>query len=165
MFQTKRCREIRNTYSMFTFLCRKSCRLWDTWEKNVQPDRSQMTVRRMRIVCWINKATNTQSECVIRIAVSFQQWLHSRTSLLRYTYVAGLVLVQMGPTCASTSPCLSRQYRLLAWWWARDTVYSQYTSLELAARYFRGESVSFFHLLPYHFSNSRTDFARFSTLC
>ena len=31
---------------------------------------------RMRITCWIPKATNTHSEHVIRIPFPLQQWLH-----------------------------------------------------------------------------------------
>jgi len=41
-----------------------------------------MTEWRMRIACWIAKATNTHSECVIFIALSLQQCLHERTSML-----------------------------------------------------------------------------------
>jgi hypothetical protein len=38
-------------------------------EQNVvQPDTPQMTIWRMRIACWIPKATNTHSEYVIFIA-------------------------------------------------------------------------------------------------
>ena len=47
-----------------------------------------MTVYRLRIACWISKATNTRSECVILIALPLQQWLHERATLLRYTYIA-----------------------------------------------------------------------------
>jgi hypothetical protein len=50
------------------------------------------TIRRMRIACWIPKATNTHSEYVILIVVPLQQWLHERASMLRYTYIACLVL-------------------------------------------------------------------------
>jgi hypothetical protein len=35
------------------------------WKNNVQPDRPQMTIRRMRIACWIPNATNTHQEYVI----------------------------------------------------------------------------------------------------
>jgi hypothetical protein len=51
-----------------------------------------MTMWRMRITCWIPMATNTRSVCVILIAFPLQQWLHERASILRYTYVACLVL-------------------------------------------------------------------------
>ena len=38
------------------------------WKNTVQPDRSQMKIRRIRIACWILKATDTHSEYVIIIA-------------------------------------------------------------------------------------------------
>jgi hypothetical protein len=37
------------------------------------------TIRRMRFVCWITKATDTDSEYVILIAVPRQQWLRERS--------------------------------------------------------------------------------------
>ena len=46
----------------------------------------------MRIACWITKATQTHSECVILIAFPLQEWLHEHTCMLRYTYIACLVL-------------------------------------------------------------------------
>ena len=45
-----------------------------------------MTVWRMRVACWIPKATETHSGCVITIAFPLQQRLHERASVLRYTY-------------------------------------------------------------------------------
>ena len=45
---------------------------------------------RLRIACWITKATQVHSEYVTLIAFPLQQWLHERASLLRYTYVACL---------------------------------------------------------------------------
>jgi hypothetical protein len=53
-----------------------------------------MTVLRMRIGCWLFKATNTRSEKVTMIALPLQQWLHKRASLLRYTYIACLALIE-----------------------------------------------------------------------
>jgi len=38
-----------------------------------EPDRPQMTMWRMRIACWITKATDTYSEYVILIAVTLRQ--------------------------------------------------------------------------------------------
>ena len=48
-----------------------------------------MTVRRMRIACWIPKATNTHthSEYVMLIAFPVQLCLQERVSTLRYTYI------------------------------------------------------------------------------
>ena len=61
------------------------------WENTVEPGRPQMTIWRMRITCWIPKATNTHSEYVILITFPLQQWLQERPSMLRYTYIACLV--------------------------------------------------------------------------
>jgi hypothetical protein len=71
---------------------RNSYRVWDN-VKNiyiVDPDRPQLTIRRMRISCWIPKATNTHSQYAILITLPLQQWLHERASMLRYTYTVCL---------------------------------------------------------------------------
>ena len=47
-----------------------------------------MTIWPMCIQCWIPKTTNTHSQYVIIIAFPLQQWLHERSSMLRYTYIA-----------------------------------------------------------------------------
>jgi len=60
-------------------------------KNTVEPDRSQMTIRRMRIAFWISKATNIHSEYVIIIPFPLQQWLYERVSMLRYMYTACLV--------------------------------------------------------------------------
>jgi len=57
----------------------------------VEPDRPQMTIWRMRIACWIPKATNTHSQYVILIVFPLQQWLKEGAVVLRYTYFACLV--------------------------------------------------------------------------
>jgi hypothetical protein len=49
-------------------------------------------IRRMRIACWITKATDRHSEYVILIAFRRQQWLRERASMLRYTYIVCLVI-------------------------------------------------------------------------
>jgi len=51
-----------------------------------------MTIWRMRIACSIPKATNTHSKNVILIDFPPQRWLHKRASVLRYTYIACLVI-------------------------------------------------------------------------
>jgi len=53
----------------------------------VQPVRPQAIIRRMRIACWISKATNTHSQYAKRIAPPLQQCLHERALVLRYTYI------------------------------------------------------------------------------
>ena len=38
--------------------------------------------RRMRSACWVTKATNTLTNCVILIAFPQQHWLRERASIL-----------------------------------------------------------------------------------
>jgi hypothetical protein len=52
-----------------------------------------MTIWRIHISCWVPKATNTHSGCVVIIDFQLQQWLNELASLLRYTYFACLVAI------------------------------------------------------------------------
>jgi len=52
-----------------------------------------MTIWRMRIACWMMKATGTRSKYVLPIASPRQQWLHERASLLRLYVHTNTVLV------------------------------------------------------------------------
>jgi len=54
------------------------------WKNTVEQDWPQMTIRRVRIACWIPKATDTHSEYIIVITFPLQQWLHERVSVLRW---------------------------------------------------------------------------------
>ena len=47
------------------------------WKNIVESDRPQIRVWRMRIACWIPKATNALSEYLFCIAFPLQQWLHA----------------------------------------------------------------------------------------
>jgi hypothetical protein len=49
----------------------------------VQADRPQVTIWRMRIACWITKATDTHVEYVLLIAFGRQRRLRERASALR----------------------------------------------------------------------------------
>ena len=62
------------------------------YKKAVQPDRPQMAIRRKRAECWLPQTTNTHSEYVIIIVFPMQQWLQERASVLRYAYIADIVL-------------------------------------------------------------------------
>ena len=64
------------------------------WTNIVQSSKPQMRVRRMRIACWIPKATNTHSDYVILIAFPVQQFLQERASMLHFAYIACLVQCQ-----------------------------------------------------------------------
>jgi len=88
-----RCRENQNTHFVFgnsppTPENRAFYEIM--WKNIVEPDRTQMTIWRMRIACWIPKATNTHSEYVILIGFPQQQWLRDGLSLLRYSTLAVL---------------------------------------------------------------------------
>ena len=52
-----------------------------------------MKMWRKRIAGWAPKATNTHSEYVIIIYFQLQQLVHERASMLRYTYIAYLVII------------------------------------------------------------------------
>jgi hypothetical protein len=61
------------------------------WEKIVEPDRPQMVILRMRIACFITKATDTHLEYIKLVAFPRQQCLRERSSMLPYTYIVFLV--------------------------------------------------------------------------
>jgi hypothetical protein len=91
MFQKKKnCSENQNTQVIF-FPPEDHVVYEIMWKNIVEPERLQLKIWRMRILCWIPKATNTNTEYVIFIDFTLQQWLHERLSLLRYTYIARLV--------------------------------------------------------------------------
>ena len=58
----------------------------------VDPDRPLATIWLMRIAYWIPKATNTHSQYATLIAFPLHQWLQGRSSVLRYTYLAFIVI-------------------------------------------------------------------------
>jgi hypothetical protein len=84
--------ENQNTRFVFNNLFFYNLPVYETMQKKyiVGPNRSQVTIPRMPIACWMPKATDTQTqtEYVILIAFLLQQWLPERASLLRYTSIA-----------------------------------------------------------------------------
>jgi hypothetical protein len=82
--------KIKTHILYFITFCRNSAAYEIMWKNMVQPDRAQMTIWRMRFACWITKATDTHSECVI-LTFSQQQLLGKRTSILQYTYFESFV--------------------------------------------------------------------------
>jgi hypothetical protein len=61
MLQTKFMEKIKHTFYIQYFFSRKSCRLLDKWKNTEDPDRSPMTLLRMRITCSITAATDARS--------------------------------------------------------------------------------------------------------
>jgi len=91
IFQTNVAKKIKKHtfYVQLPFSENRS--IYEIMSKNiVEPDTPQMTTWRMRIACWITKATNTHSQYVIIITFPLQQWLHERTSMLRCTCIGCL---------------------------------------------------------------------------
>jgi len=78
-------RENQITHFAFSniFFFRKSCRLWDNVGKYCRAGQATDGSWSIRISCWITKATNTHSQCVMLIGFPLQQWLQWRAPLLR----------------------------------------------------------------------------------
>jgi len=93
MFQTDvQMIETRIWCSITIFFYLENRAVSEIMRKNiVQPSRLQMTILRMRIACWLPKATNKPSEYVILISFPLQQRMHQRVSKLRHWYIASLV--------------------------------------------------------------------------
>ena len=51
-------------------------------------------IRRMRFACWVTTAADTHSEYVTLNAFARQQWLGERASVLRFPYIACLVITE-----------------------------------------------------------------------
>ena len=77
-------RENQNTHFMFNIFSFENRVIYEiTWQNIVEPGRPEMTIRRIRIACWIPKATNTHSEYIIFVTrIPQQQRLHERPSAL-----------------------------------------------------------------------------------
>jgi hypothetical protein len=115
IFQTKIVEKIKTHILCSITFFRKSHRLWDNVKKNiVQPGRPQMTVWRMRIACWITKASDTHSECVILIVFPLQQrfivtsYVHFRSCYFTKTPPAPHVNIKIRPEYSyysASCPC------------------------------------------------------------
>ena len=68
----------------------------------------------MRFARWITKATDTNSEYVLLIALPRQRWLRERASILRDTYIACLVEIEEGTRTniqnSETVACYSKPF-------------------------------------------------------
>jgi hypothetical protein len=81
MFQSKICTGNQNAHfvqSNFFFFFENRAVYEIMWKNIVQRGRPQTTIWRMRIACWVTKATDTHSEYVIIIAFANQKWLRER---------------------------------------------------------------------------------------
>jgi len=62
------------------------------WKNSAERGRPQMRIRRLRIACWIPRATSTHSEYVILLLFHCKNGCSNPDLLLRYTYAACLVI-------------------------------------------------------------------------
>ena len=85
-FRQKLYRKSKHTFCVHQ-LCFENHAFYEImWKNNmVEPDRPPMKIWRMRIACWIPKATDIHSEYVTLTDFPLQQWLHERASTLHYT--------------------------------------------------------------------------------
>ena len=61
----KSCREYQNTHFVSSSSFLDNGTVYEImWKNTIESERQQMTIRRMRIACWIPKATNTESDYV-----------------------------------------------------------------------------------------------------
>jgi hypothetical protein len=98
MCQTNVAEKIKTHFKVnkvFLYENRAACETM--WKNMVRPVSAQMTIWRMRIACWITKATDTHSEYVILITFPQQQWLHDRVGMLCCTYIVCLVKKKLLP--------------------------------------------------------------------
>jgi hypothetical protein len=98
MFQTKVVENIKKHF--YSTLFRKLCIFLDDVKKYYRAGQAtdESITPLMRIAFWVPKATNTHLEYVILSGFPLQPWLYERASMLRYTYIARLVL---GASCFS----------------------------------------------------------------
>jgi len=68
MFQIRDRETIKTHFMLDKFYVENRAVYEIVWENTVDSNMSQVTIRCMRIACWIPKATNTLSEYVILIA-------------------------------------------------------------------------------------------------
>jgi hypothetical protein len=75
LFQTKFEEKIKTRILCSIALFVDNIAVYEVMWRNIvdEPDRPQMTMWRMRIACWITKATDTYSEYVILMAIPLRR--------------------------------------------------------------------------------------------
>ena len=96
MFQEKSCNKIitRIVFSIIFFFSENHA-VYDISDKygRARQGTAVDIIWLTRIAFWIPKATDTHSEYVIFIVGLLQQWLHERSSVLRYAYLVSLLFI------------------------------------------------------------------------
>jgi len=104
----------------------ENCIICDVTSKNlVGPDRQQMTIWPTRIACWIPKATDTHSECVILIPLPTATMVaRTRFNVKSYVYcLSRLFFLQTElPSSFDVSACaliMPSKFNFRQCWWRR----------------------------------------------
>jgi len=138
------------------------------WENMVDPDRSQMTIWRKCIACWITKATNTHLEYVILIAFPLQQWLHEGAWILRSTCIAyPVILSPLLSSCTFNLGNISSSHSFYIFFLFHYFFYSFFcefpsSSYSYSFFFFHYFFYSFFCKFPSSSSSFSTSFTPFS---
>jgi hypothetical protein len=98
----KSCRENQNTHFVFSNFFLKSCRLWDV-EKYCRAGQASMTTWRMRIACWIPKATNTHTSYMICDTLRLWNTQYSSTTTTVVRTRLNVTLYAHCPSCSNES--------------------------------------------------------------
>jgi len=85
----------------FFFENRAICEIM--WKNIVEPDRPQMRILRMRIACWIPKATHKYAQYITLIACPLQQWLQEGASVLLIRALLVLFLLMLSGSLQTAS--------------------------------------------------------------
>jgi hypothetical protein len=97
MLQTKRIETIKTHILFFSIFFRKSCNLWCNVEKYSRArEASDNITRIMCSACWITKARETHSECVILIAFPQQQTLTRTRLSVKFWFIISALLNIIG---------------------------------------------------------------------
>jgi hypothetical protein len=110
MFQAKVAEKIETRISCSTTIFYRSvCEMM--WKNIVEPGRLQVTIRHMRISCWITTDTNTLSEYVILITLPLQDaQTRLNVHVTRTLHIVFCLCLPL-PFCTITTPvfCASSQ--------------------------------------------------------
>jgi hypothetical protein len=107
MFQSKVVEEMKtHILCPVSFIPSENRAVYEMWKHGVERGWPQMTIWRMRIACWIPKATHPHSEYVILIAFPQQRWLQERASTLSlYVHCQSFIIILLFGHSAHTWPC------------------------------------------------------------
>ena len=95
---------------------KKLCPLGDKVKNIIRLDRPQMAIWQILVACCLTMATNTHSEYVILIGFPQQQQLHEHASMLRYMYIACLVVVCLNSSLLVGWKCIGMWTVMVEFW-------------------------------------------------